>query len=98
MRKLKEPTSTSIVEETLRTLDDFVTAPQLRDLTGLDTCHLSASLCHLRKYSAADCIDADGQLYWYATPDTDVRTKVLLERTPESKPRRTRRTKKKGDV
>jgi hypothetical protein len=96
MRKRKEPTSTSIVEATLKGLDDFATGRQLQELTRLDTCHVSASLYHLKKYRAAECMEAGGTLWWFSTPDTDTRTKTVDERTPESKPRKARRAAKKA--
>jgi hypothetical protein len=52
----------------------------------------SASLHHLQKYRAAQSMESDGHLWWYATPETDRRGFVVEERVPEDKPRRARRT------
>jgi hypothetical protein len=89
--KRKVPTSTSIVFEYLVVADDFRTTQQVKCDTGLDINHVSASLCHLRKRKAIDAIDVDGTLFWYPTPENDDRSKVVLERTPEARPRKRRK-------
>lgn len=91
--RIKVPTCTTLVLEALRRADDFMTLAMIRESTGLDTCHASASLHHLRKHKAIECMESDGQLWWYATPDTDDRSRSLDERTPENKPRKPRKSK-----
>lgn len=95
MRKLKQRTSTSIVAEYLARVDDYVTLAQVKRDTRLDTNHASAALYHLKKFRAAECFESGGVLWWFATPQTDTRTKTLAERTPEARPRRQRRAAKK---
>jgi hypothetical protein len=90
MRARKEPTATGLVFDALRAADDFLTLPALRVATGLDTNHVSAALCHLRKYRAVAAI-AEGSLWWYATPEDDTRLRRVEERTPERRPRSPRR-------
>lgn len=89
--KHKEPTATSVVEEAMRSADDFITAQELVRVTKLDYSHVSAALCHFRKYSAAECLTEGAKLWWYLTPGTDKRSHKHLERTPEPRPRKPRR-------
>lgn len=96
IRKLKQTTSTTIVEGYLTKANDYVTAAQVRAHTHLDANHVSAALYHLKKFRAAECFESGGTLWWFATPQTDTRTKTITERTPESKPRRSRKTKKEA--
>lgn len=91
MNKHKEPTAVSLVGEALRRADDFLTAQQLRIATGVCANRVSAALHHLQKHKAADATRLDGCLYWYATPETDDRCRTVNERTPETKPRKTRK-------
>ena len=98
MKKFKDPTSTSLVERALRECDDFRTMAQLRDLLKLDTNHTSAALSHLKKYGAADCMEVDGTLWWYATPDSDRRIRTVEERCPETGPRKPRKPRKRKEV
>lgn len=95
MRARKEPTCVSVVFETLLKVDDFRTGKQLQAETGLSCNQVSASLHELRKYSAAACLEENGQLFWFATPDKDQRTRVVNERVPEINPRKSRRIVKK---
>lgn len=90
-RKRTETCCTHIVEQALRASDDFVTGQDLIERTGLSYNRVTASLHHLRKYRAADCLDSGGRLFWYATPDSDTRSRKVEERTPESKPRKPRK-------
>lgn len=91
--KYTKVTSTSLVNEALIKADDFVTGRQLQDTLMLDTNHVSAALYHLRKYKAAECMEVAGTLYWFATPQNDTRSKIVEERTPESRPRKPRKSK-----
>jgi hypothetical protein len=91
------------VERALREADDFVTARQLQSLLGTDPFlgvtlnRVSAALYHLRKHHAADFIEAGTSLWWFATPQDDTRSRKCEERTPESRPRKARKRKAKGD-
>lgn len=96
MRKHKETTSTSIVFAKLVAAMDFMTVRQLVDSTGVSCNRVTAALCNLRNYKAADFIaDANGT-WWYATPESDTRTKTVEERVPETKPRKPRSSKPKN--
>lgn len=95
MSRFTVPTSTSVIERTLRAADDFRTSRQLQLETMLDVNHVSAALYHLRKYKAVDCLEENGTLWWFATPDTDTRTRVVDERHPEAKARKSRRIRVK---
>lgn len=92
--KRKEPTSTSIVEQAMKNIDDFVTGQKLQEVTGLDSCHVSAALYCFKHYHAAECLEENGKLWWFLTPESDQRVKKVAERTPEMKPRKTRKPKK----
>jgi len=78
------------------TLDDFRTAKQLKEATLLSTNQVSASLHELRKYKAVDCLAENGQLWWYATPDTDQRQHTVDMRQEELKSRKKRKLKKEN--
>jgi len=91
MKRQKEETSTSRVYRALREADDFRSGKQLQDYLGMDVNHVTASLHHLRKYSAVDAIEGEQTLWWYATPESDARSRTVEERVPEAKPRRPRR-------
>jgi hypothetical protein len=93
--KLKETTTTTLVLEALVRSDDFMTARQLVAATGRNGNQVSAALYDLRKYKAADCMVAGEMLWWYATPGSDQRTRVVEERSPETKPRKQRKLKRK---
>lgn len=73
--------------------DDFLTLRMLVAKTGMTTNQVSASLSHLRSYHVVDVIETEGGLWWFLTPDTDTRSRVVEERTPEDSPRRPRRRK-----
>lgn len=93
--KHKEPTCTSRVEEVLRGQNDFMTYRMIAKATGLDINHVGASCCHLRKFGVVDVVvNPDGTGWWFALPSNmDQRSRIVLERAPESKPRRPRRRK-----
>lgn len=99
MPKYKAPTVTSLVFEVLwaRTdIGEFTNQAQLRDLVpSANSNQISAAIHELRKYEVVDVvIDPDGTGWWFTNPKhMDKRSRVVLERTPESKPRRTRKKK-----
>ena len=78
--KLKRTTYTTQVLEFLRSRDDFLTRPQIRDALRLANDQVVATLIYLRKCKAVDCIiEPDGVAWWFATPDSDQRTRPLGE-------------------
>ena len=85
--RLKRTTYTTLVADALLRSDDFMTARQLMAVTGLGCCAVSAALHHLRGHKAVECMESEGQLWWYLTLQDD-RSRVVNERTPESRPRR----------
>lgn len=93
MKKSKEPTCVSVVEDTLRCLDDLVTIAMVALLVRMKTNQVSAVLCHLEKYGAAEKIVQEDGVWWIYTPKTDTRIRTQKERTPEAKPRKPRRQK-----
>lgn len=93
-KKMKQPTATTLVLEALIRADDFRTSRQLQAELQLDTNHVSAALCHLAKHKAVEFVEADSSLWWFATPETDTRSRVVDERAPEDRPRKPRRLRR----
>jgi hypothetical protein len=79
----KQPTRTGLVNELLIGCDDFRTAAQLADQLKFSLSHVTACLHHLYRYRAADFIEAEDALWWYATPDADQRCRVVDQRRPD---------------
>lgn len=94
MKILRSPSATALVFALLQC--DLLTERQLR--TKLPQCganQISAALVYLAKrHAVAFLADAVTTLY-YATPETDDRTKTIEEYTPHKKPGRTRRAAQK---
>lgn len=88
----KEPTTTSLVSEALKSADDFMSYQMLVDRTGRSLNQVVAALHHLRKHHAVDVVvNPDGRGWWYALPDSeDTRSRNVDMRAPESKPRKPR--------
>lgn len=72
----RKPTCTSLVFDLLKAVDDFRTSAQLQNELRQDQCHVSAALSHLRNHKAVACLASDGELWWYATPDSDTRQRI----------------------
>ena len=96
--KIKQPTYTTLIEEFLRNTEDTHTYEQIYtrvySLTGNATMNqISAACSHLKRHGVIDFIvETDGTVWWYALPkDNDDRSRVIDERTPETKPRNRRR-------
>jgi hypothetical protein len=91
--KHKETTTTTLVLEALRNTDDFMSYVMLAKATGRSINQVSAACFFMRQHRAVDAIiGADGMGWWFALPpESDTRHGVLVERTPEAKPRRRRR-------
>jgi hypothetical protein len=86
----RKPTWTHVILEAMKTLDDFMTAEQIGQLTGANNSQVSATLHHFKNNGVAECLESDGKLWWYLTGE-DKRTKTVDERVPEEKGHRTRR-------
>lgn len=95
-RKHKEPTTTSLVVESLKRADDFMTYEMLMEATGRNHNQVSAACFHLRKHKVIDVVvNPDGKGWWYVLPETeDKRIRRVDERTPETKPRNRRKKKR----
>lgn len=92
MFKPKKETDTSRVMRALLAADDFLTAHELQRRLLLDCNHVSAALYHLRKYKAADFVEAPEALWWFATPESDTRQRKVHERTAAVTKRKRRKT------
>ena len=97
MRPPKRTSFTCLTFEALKEADDFLTLHQLNQRLGIGTCRVSAALHHLYKRKAVSCLSENGTLWWYATPETDDRTRsydevsetqVRRKRKPAPHPRR----------
>lgn len=91
-RKQPEPTHTHKVFDALcRMRDEFLTMRDLVILTGSNMNQVSAALHNLRQYHAADVVVQGRIGHWFATPDSDLRTRPVEQRTPEDMPRKKRK-------
>jgi hypothetical protein len=93
MSRLREVTTTALVEDALRGAQDFFSLHQLMAATGRSNNRVTAALHQLRKSRVAEVVvEADGQGWWFALPrEEDIRHLRVEERTPETKPRRKRK-------
>lgn len=90
-----EETRTHKIERTLRESDDFLSVKQLIERSGCNLNQVTASLHTFKKYHVADFVTDYSGTYWYALdPSLDIRTKVVVERIPEKKPRKPRLSNK----
>lgn len=96
--KIKQPTYTTLIEEFLRNTEDLTTYGQiLHHVQSINhnACmnQISAACSHLKRHGVIDFIvETDGTVWWYAlSKDNDDRSRVIDERTPETKPRNRRR-------
>ncbi|MGD9674535.1 MAG: hypothetical protein AB7U98_13765 [Candidatus Nitrosocosmicus sp.] len=84
MKKNQEPTLISRIEEALAKADDFMTSKMIAAATGIHSSRVRSILNSMRiYYKAFDCIEQDKALWWFATPETDTRTKHVDLRVPE---------------
>lgn len=89
----KEPTTVSLVYAVLFNSGDFRTAQQLVEETRQSPNRVSAALFSLFHYKAVAAMPVPvpgfsrPALYWYATPDTDTRSRTVEMRAPEKKGR-----------
>lgn len=92
----KDTTWTTLVLEALIGRDDFMTYEMLREATGGNQNQIQATCHHLRKRRAIDCIiEPNGVAWWYATPESDNRSRKIEERRREELGSRHRRKIKK---
>lgn len=96
--KIKQPTYTTLIEEFLRNTEDLTTYGQILHYVqsiNHNACmnHVTAACIHLKRHNVIDFIvETDGTVWWYALPkDNDDRSRVIDERTLETKPRNRRR-------
>ena len=85
--KCKQPTHTTVVNQYLIALGDFDTVAGITAKAGVPRRYVLMSLWHLRHYRAVDSVVSDGQLWWFATPEYDNRSRIVDERAPEEKKR-----------
>lgn len=100
MRRLKQPTWTTLTLELLKGRDDFMTTKQIAAAVGAKYDQAHAALYHLRMHRAVDCvIEPNGVAWWLATPTDDDRSFIRDERALEDRPRcrRCYKRKPKGD-
>lgn len=79
MAVIKKTTCTQLVVDYLTQLDDFATHRMIQISSGVTSSQITATLHDLRRFKAIDAMDVDGVLWFYATPERDVRTKTLGE-------------------
>ena len=94
MKHSQEPSCVSLVFGVLVGSDDFKTVQQLKDETRCNMNQVLAALCHLKMHKAVEMITSGHDTFWFATPDSDNRTKTLETRKIEDKPRKKRRVRK----
>lgn len=92
-RQGKEDPLTKKVEAYMRGHEDeFIVAGEVSHALELTHHQTSTTLHHLRRYNVVGVVVQDGRGHWFVLPKKDdTRSKVLDLRTPESKPRRSRK-------
>lgn len=99
MRRNRPPTITSLVEACLRRSDDYLTPKYIKESINAEGTQVHAALHELWNYKVADYIaDKNGKrTHWFALPkEMDTRIRVVKERAPEERPRKTRKKREKG--
>lgn len=85
--KQREP-DTTVVMQVLLEMDDLLTAEEIAKLSGLSRQEVRAALNNLMVYKAVGVeIDPRNIGYWYATPESDQRTRVFHTRKVYERPR-----------
>lgn len=82
-RKNVKPTTTSLVWNELNRTGDFHDVHQLSAATGRNANQVSAALHHFRVHKAVDSVVSEDRLWWFATPESDDRTRQLDEITAD---------------
>lgn len=85
-----ETSYTKKVTDALEAADDFMSLKALAEATGLNLKALRPTLWWLRKIKAVDSLESGGTLWWFLTPDTDSRSKVINAHRKEDEPRKVR--------
>lgn len=94
MKTIKQETATSKILRILTEADDFMTARQVQEATGMSMNLVQTTLEYLFKRHAVGLLEAGTALWWYPTPKDDNRVRTVKERAPECHPRaRKKRTK-----
>lgn len=95
--KSREETHTVKIERALRSGPEFQTVEMLKKATGESHHNATSSLWWLRRCRVVDVvIEVDGVGWWFALPpEDDLRSRIVEERKPETRPRNRRiRTRK----
>ena len=80
----KQPTWTSLIFDALVQAGDFMSAQMLMVATKANVGQTTAALHHLAKCKAVESVvGGDGNLWWFATPSCDCRSRTVEERVPE---------------
>jgi len=88
-----EPSCTSKVMSVLKQYDDFLDVSSITVLTGLKKQNVLSSLWWLQKIKAVESVNSGGVPFWFATPDTDMRSRTIDERKKEDEPRKAKRSR-----
>jgi predicted pyridoxine 5'-phosphate oxidase superfamily flavin-nucleotide-binding protein len=99
-RRLRQTTTTLLVEEALRGVDDFLSIAMLRLLTGRTRDQIHAALCHLRDHRVVDVVvNPDGTGWWFARPTSDDDRRRVIPETAMgvTKKRGQRRRRRRRD-
>lgn len=80
-KKITQPTTTTLVLEVLRSVDDFMDYSALCAATGRTRDQVSAACCVLLRYTAVDRVtDVSGKLLYFALPkESDKRSYQIRE-------------------
>lgn len=84
--KRTHPTYSSQVLEVLIAADDALRCREVAERLALSTRLISGVLHTLYRYHAVDVIEGQDDLWWYATPADDVRTRIRKEVAEFHKP------------
>ena len=77
------PTDVSVILAYLVGLDDFANKAMILAEVKIPDDRVRPALAHLAKHKAIDCVIVNGnELWWFATPERDDRTRVA-KATPE---------------
>lgn len=90
MKPYREPTHTKLVVERLAGGDDFLSVEDLIYQNCGTRRQVWQTLLWLRKSKVVDCVvNGDGKSWWFLLPrELDTRTRTIVERKPETKPRK----------
>ena len=86
MMRRTHPTYASQVLEVLVAADDALRCREIAARLSLSSRLVSGVLHTLYRYHAVDVIEGQDDLWWYATPADDTRTRVAREVAEYSKP------------